>query len=94
MLVQLLEELAGWLSLRECLAGVLVTEELADDELLYLPAAEYERLLYSNDNKHYYSTQPDMSMSLVHIVMVKNNVISTMNTLEKFVQHSNGQCVG
>ena len=53
MLVQLLEELAGWLSLRECLAGVLVTEELADDELLYLPAAEYERLLYSNDNKHY-----------------------------------------
>lgn len=51
MLVQLLEELAGWLSLRECLIGVVAAEELADDELLYLPAAEYDRFLYINDNQ-------------------------------------------
>ena len=51
MLVQLLEELAGWLSLRECLIGVVVADELADDELLYLPAAEYDRFLYSDNDQ-------------------------------------------
>lgn len=55
MLVQWLEELRDWVSLIECLVGVLVTEELVDDELLYLPAAEYDRFLYKNKNQLAYT---------------------------------------
>lgn len=33
--------------MRDCLVGVLVADELAEDELLYLPAVEDDRLFYN-----------------------------------------------